>query len=157
MSDINTYGAFLESMEKVTDIISRYAIIESIYLQPDLDCSSRLESAVVSVYTAILHYICKAKLYFGHNTMGRCFFCFGFRSTLKSLTSFIVRIGISVLKVEQDASKLMEAISSGEETVEKWMVVNRSQLGFRTSVGVSELNGAFGDFRKGMLRSCSDG
>jgi hypothetical protein len=55
----------------VTDTISRYAIIESIYLQPGLDCTFKLESAIVSLYTAILQHICKAKLYFGHNTMGK--------------------------------------------------------------------------------------
>jgi hypothetical protein len=74
VSDINSYGAFLESMERVTDTVSRYVIIESIYLQPGLDSTSKLESAIVSLYTAILKYICKAKLYFGHNTMGKCLF-----------------------------------------------------------------------------------
>jgi hypothetical protein len=61
-------------MEMVTDTISRYAIIESIYLQPGLDCTLKLESAIVSLYVAILQYICKAKLYFGRNTMGKAFF-----------------------------------------------------------------------------------
>jgi hypothetical protein len=55
------------------------------------------------------------------------------------------------LKVEQDATKLMEAISSEEETVEKWMTVNRSQLGFRTSIGVSDLSEALAEFRKGAM------
>jgi hypothetical protein len=71
VSDVNSYGAFLESMEMVTDTISRYVIIESLYLEPGLDCSAKLEDAIVSLYTAILKYLCKAKLYFGHNTMGQ--------------------------------------------------------------------------------------
>ena len=70
----------------------------------------------------------------------------------------IVRVGISVLKVEQDTSKLMGDISSQEETVEKWMAVNGAQQTFRTSVGVSDLNGALADFRKGEAFSfyCED-
>jgi hypothetical protein len=70
----------------------------------------------------------------------------------------IVRIGISVLKVEQDASKLMADISSEEEIVQKWMAVNGAQQTFRTSVGVSDLSGALAEFRKGKTAGfCCDG
>ena len=70
MSDINTTGAMMESMEAVTEITSLYVIIESIYLQAGLDCDSKLEDAIVSLYAAILGYICKAKRYFGYNKIG---------------------------------------------------------------------------------------
>jgi hypothetical protein len=47
----------------------------------------------------------------------------------------------------------MSDISSEEEIVEKWVAVNRAQVGFRTSVGVGELTEALADFRKGMIES----
>ena len=71
VSDINSYGAMLEAMEAVTEITSRYVIIESIYLQTGLDFDSKLEDAIVFLYVAILEYICKAYLYFSHNTVGK--------------------------------------------------------------------------------------
>lgn len=47
----------------------------------------------------------------------------------------------------------MEAISIEEEAVEQWMAVNRGQLAFGTSVGVSNLSGALAEFRKGAIDS----
>lgn len=69
------------------------------------------------------------------------------------MVAMTVRVGISVLKVEQDASALMREISSQEEEVEKWMAVNGAQQTFRTSMAVSDLNGALEEFRKGTTLS----
>jgi hypothetical protein len=45
----------------------------------------------------------------------------------------------------------MEAIATEEQIVEKWMTVNRSQMAFRTSIGVSDLNEAASEFRGGAI------
>jgi hypothetical protein len=150
VSDVKCYGAFLESMEKVTDTISRYVIIESLYLQPGLDCTAKLEDAIISLYTTILKYLCKAKLYFGHRTMSKRLLP---RPSPRPLLTIhiLVRVGISVLTVELDASTLIADIANEEESVANWMAINGTQRSFRMSLEINDLTGTLVDFRKGML------
>jgi hypothetical protein len=68
-SDINKYGAMLESIEVVVSAISRYTLIEQIYCWDSTsEASQQLQRSVVKVYSAILVFLCKAKKYFAQNT-----------------------------------------------------------------------------------------
>jgi hypothetical protein len=101
VSDINSFGAMLESMEMVTDVVARYAVIENIFLRPGSEFYPEIEKAITSLYVAVLTYICKAKCYFRRNTLAR--------------------ISISILEVEKDCTKFMQQISDEEDKVEKWV------------------------------------
>ena len=66
--------------------------IEGIFLRPGSEFCPEIEKAITSLYVTILTYICKAKCYFGRNTL--------------------IRIGISILEIEKDSTKLMQQISN---------------------------------------------
>lgn len=60
-----------EGLEKVSHLITRYAIFEDLYLQPDSALNEDLEEAITALYADILVYIGKAKKYFQKSTAGR--------------------------------------------------------------------------------------
>lgn len=100
VSDIKTFGAMLESMELVTDVVARYTVIEEIFVKTGSQFSPDIEKAITRLYVAILMYICRAKCYFRRNTL--------------------IRIGISLLEVEKDATKFMQQILEEEDKAKAW-------------------------------------
>lgn len=61
----------IASVEVVVDAIYRYTLIEQLYCgHPHTAAIKQLRESVVKVYTAILEFLCKAKLYFDRNTAG---------------------------------------------------------------------------------------
>src|SRR5436305_7150027 len=59
-----------EGLEHVSNLITRYAIFENLYLQVDSDVKDQLADAIVRLYTAILTYLSKASRYYNLNTGG---------------------------------------------------------------------------------------
>lgn len=70
-SDKEIFGSMTEGLEKVSHLITRYAIFEDLYLQPDSALNEDLEEAITALYADILVYIGKAKKYFQKSTAGR--------------------------------------------------------------------------------------
>jgi hypothetical protein len=60
----------LEGMELVSNLITRYAIIEDLYLQTTSAAKDRLTQPLVKLYAAILKYLSKARRYYDRNTAG---------------------------------------------------------------------------------------
>jgi DNA phosphorothioation-dependent restriction protein DptG len=59
----------LESVQTVVRAISRYALLELIYCESvTSDASLQLQNNIISVYSAILVFLCKAKKYFQQNS-----------------------------------------------------------------------------------------
>lgn len=57
----------VESMADIAELISRYAIVEKLYLSSPCDVAKGVERALVKSYAAILVYLSKAKQYFAQH------------------------------------------------------------------------------------------
>ncbi|MCJ1269051.1 hypothetical protein MMC22_008939 [Lobaria immixta] len=70
-----TFGSMLEGVEYVSNLISRYAVFELLYLQQKPAVSAgvkdQLTVSLVSLYTAILQYLCQASRYYRKGTTTR--------------------------------------------------------------------------------------
>ncbi|KAL5391936.1 hypothetical protein PMIN04_007501 [Paraphaeosphaeria minitans] len=71
VNDVQTFGAMAEGVEFVSDMVTRCAIIEDLYLQGTSEAKTQLEQAVVKLYTKILQYVLKARRYYSTSTAGR--------------------------------------------------------------------------------------
>lgn len=62
----------LEAVEVIVSVISRYSLIERIYMAQNTSCSySQLRESIVQVYKEILVFLCTAKKFFSQNTAGK--------------------------------------------------------------------------------------
>lgn len=64
MNDQRAFGETVENLEVVSHIITRYAILEELYLQRNSAARDRLEDMVVRLYAEILTFLGKACKYF---------------------------------------------------------------------------------------------
>ena len=58
------FGETIENLEAVSHLITRYAILEELYLQRNSAASEKLEDIVVRIYAENLIFLAKAKKYF---------------------------------------------------------------------------------------------
>src|ERR1700722_13408879 len=65
-----TFGAVLEGMERISNLISRCAIFEDLYLHPQLRSYTGLEKALTELYRRVLRYLSKAKRFYSKSTTG---------------------------------------------------------------------------------------
>ncbi|KAH6620888.1 hypothetical protein B0J18DRAFT_369374, partial [Chaetomium sp. MPI-SDFR-AT-0129] len=72
-SDLQSFGAMVDGVERVSGIMPRYAILEEAYLQkhPLSAAQQQLKIALVKLYTSILRYLAKARRYFSTGTARR--------------------------------------------------------------------------------------
>jgi hypothetical protein len=70
VNDAETFGSMAEGLEHVSNLITRYAIFENIYLHGGSAAEDQLEHAIIRLYTAILTYLSKATRYYNRNTGG---------------------------------------------------------------------------------------
>ena len=70
MNDVETFGSMAEGLEHVSNLITRYAIFENLYLHVGSAVEDQLADAIVGLYTAILTYLSNAKRYYTLNTGG---------------------------------------------------------------------------------------
>ena len=72
VSDSQQYGAVLEGLELITHLISRYAIVEQLYLNHQQMLSSgEIQRNLVELYSTVLLYLSKAKRYYEQSTASR--------------------------------------------------------------------------------------
>ena len=62
----------VEGVEHVSNLITRYAIIEKLYLRTNATeaADDQLKQAIVKLYSAVLEYLSKAARYYNRNTAG---------------------------------------------------------------------------------------
>ena len=70
MNDVQTFNATTESIEHVSSLITRYAMIEELYLRVSSAATEHLAESLVYLYTAILQYLLRARRYYARNTAG---------------------------------------------------------------------------------------
>ncbi|KAI9771411.1 MAG: hypothetical protein M1839_002801 [Geoglossum umbratile] len=68
VSDSQTFGEIVEGIELVSNLITRYAIFEALYLQRASAAKDQLTQSMVKFYGAILKFLLKAVRYYDRNT-----------------------------------------------------------------------------------------
>jgi hypothetical protein len=82
VNDSQTFGAMVEGMELISNLITRCAIFEELYLRTTAVTKTgavvkdQLSQAIVKLYIAILKYLSNAKRYYGRHTAGALIFFF---------------------------------------------------------------------------------
>jgi hypothetical protein len=70
VNDSQTFGAMAEGVELVSNLITRYTIVEQLYLQKPSAAKDQLTQAILRLYSTVLIYLSKAKSYYQRNTFG---------------------------------------------------------------------------------------
>ena len=73
VNDTDIFGAMVEGVEFVSNLITRSAIIEKLYLQKASTAKDQLTTAVTRLYAAVLTYLSKANRYYGRKTAGESY------------------------------------------------------------------------------------
>jgi hypothetical protein len=86
VNDSQTFGAMVDGIELVSNLITRYTIFETLYLRPTIVCENedelkgQLTQAIIKLYIAVLKYLSKARRYYSRRTAGTSIlsliFCF---------------------------------------------------------------------------------
>jgi hypothetical protein len=71
-NDVNVFGHVAENVESISGLITRYTIIEMLYLREDSEATQQLRESITTLYAAILLYLAKAKAYFSGSTISMC-------------------------------------------------------------------------------------
>lgn len=71
VNDTKVYGETIQNLEAVSYLITRYAILEELYLQRKSEAREKLEDMVVHLYAEILTFLAKARQYFKSSTRGK--------------------------------------------------------------------------------------
>ncbi|KAI9827413.1 MAG: hypothetical protein M1819_006954 [Sarea resinae] len=71
VDDSQIFGAMLEGIEYVSNLITRYTLFEQVYLRGASGHRDNLEHGIVKIYAEILAYLSTAKRYYSHHTIGR--------------------------------------------------------------------------------------
>ena len=70
MNDSQTFGVMAEGIELVSNLITRYTIVECLYLRKPSMAKSQLTQALLEVYSAVLVYLSNAKRFYERSTPG---------------------------------------------------------------------------------------
>ncbi|KAF2235084.1 hypothetical protein EV356DRAFT_135445 [Viridothelium virens] len=71
VNDTNKFASVIEGLAQIAQLICRYAVIETLYLQGTTNAIEELEKALVWLYASILSYLSKAKQYLEQGTTKR--------------------------------------------------------------------------------------
>ena len=70
INDSQTFGAMAEGVELVSNLITRYTIVEHLYLRKPSAAKNQLIQAILKLYSAVLTYLSRARSYYERNTFG---------------------------------------------------------------------------------------
>lgn len=70
MNDNQVFGAMAEGLERVSKLVTEYAIVEALYLSERYLAMDHLTEAIVRLYSAILVYFSKACRFYSKSTLG---------------------------------------------------------------------------------------
>jgi hypothetical protein len=68
VNDSSTFQDMAEGIELVSAMITRYAVVESLYLLEDSSLRIQLTDGIIKVYVAILKYLGIANTYYNKST-----------------------------------------------------------------------------------------
>ena len=64
VNDKRVFGEMIENLEAVSHLITRYAMLEELYLQRNSAARNKLEEMVVHLYAEILTFLAEARKFF---------------------------------------------------------------------------------------------
>ena len=67
------YAIVLEGLETVSNLITRYEIMQKLYLEEETQTKDLLQSSIVALYNKILIFLCKAHRHYSRSTASMCF------------------------------------------------------------------------------------
>ena len=74
MQEHDSHNEIFEGVEYISNLITRYTIIETLYMTPyrtpDFLASQQLKNSVVSLYAAVLKYFSDSSKFYGHQFIG---------------------------------------------------------------------------------------
>ncbi|MCJ1378529.1 hypothetical protein MMC17_001628 [Xylographa soralifera] len=91
VNDSQTFGAMAEGIELVSNLITRYTIVECLYLRKPSMAKSQLTQALLEVYSAVLVYLSKAKRFYERSTPGRIAISV-IHTPEQSVTQYLIKI-----------------------------------------------------------------
>lgn len=71
VDNVTTFGVMVEGMEHIANIITRFAILEDLYLGVNLKVTDPLKNSLTRLYAKILGYLAKASNYYSSSTLKR--------------------------------------------------------------------------------------
>lgn len=72
VQDINQYALVIEGAETVANIVTRYRIVERLYLVKQHEITNQLEEHITDLYALVLKFLVKAKKFYLRNTTSKC-------------------------------------------------------------------------------------
>lgn len=66
-----SFQAMAEGIELVSGMITRYAVVESLYLLEESSMKAQLTGGITKLYVSILRYLSGAKTYYNKSTWGQ--------------------------------------------------------------------------------------
>jgi hypothetical protein len=69
VNDSMSFQAMAEGIELISTMITRYAVVESLYLLEESSLKSQLTSGITKLYVCILRYLSGAKTYYNKSTL----------------------------------------------------------------------------------------
>ena len=74
VSEHQAFDVVIEGLERISSLISRYAIFEDLYLEPQLKSYSGLEKALTVLYVGVLKFLAKARRFYAMRTASELHF-----------------------------------------------------------------------------------
>ena len=72
VNDKKVFGEMVEHLETTSQLITRYAILEELYLSRKSAARDKLEDMIVRLYAEILTFLAKARKYFQKSAKRKC-------------------------------------------------------------------------------------
>jgi hypothetical protein len=69
VNDSSSFQDMAEGIDLVSAMITRYAVVESLYLLEDSSLKAQLTDGITKLYVAILKYLVIAKTYYDKSTL----------------------------------------------------------------------------------------
>ena len=104
-----------EGVESVLNLITRYAIVELLYLQKSSVAKDQLTQAIIKLYTAVMKYLCKAKTYYQRSSISTLW---RIARAVSIADSEVARAAVSVVQTaEQGIDRYLEEIRVQQKSV----------------------------------------
>jgi hypothetical protein len=118
VNDTETFGAMAEGVEFVSNLITRYMIVEQLYLQKFSTAKDQLIQAITKLYAAVLKYLSNANRFYGRNSAGESSLISCLRHVWP-VNPFQERIALSVIRTaEMGVEKYIKEISEMQADVD---------------------------------------
>ncbi|KAI1479017.1 hypothetical protein F4774DRAFT_419115 [Daldinia eschscholtzii] len=141
INDTEIFAAMIDGLEKVTCMISRYAIFEIVYFQRPAAASRELKSSLVMLYSSILTFLAHSYHYFGQRASKR-FLKSVFESSASDIDDLLAKIETREREVDRvaqlvgiellhEASDNIGSLRSTTEILSTQMALLNTQFGER--------------------------